>query len=139
MPSTQINYSLLTTLQTTPTPKPIYMLNLLRYKPTATYSSSHSHLAGTPCTGREAYFTRYRPAIQPLMPPNAVPIFIGAAISSIVGVEGERWDDVAIVRYESLESFKKMVESEDYKETAMPHRIAALEDWRLVLIDKLEG
>ncbi|KAF2189440.1 hypothetical protein K469DRAFT_700627 [Zopfia rhizophila CBS 207.26] len=140
MTSTLIDYTKLSSISTTFDPsKPIYMLNLLRYRPTATYLAEHSALAGEPCTGREAYFNRYRPALAPLMPPNAAPIFIGAAIAGIVSPHAEKWDVVAIVRYESLEGFKKMCESEEYKKTAMPHRLAALQDWRLILCDKLDG
>jgi hypothetical protein len=137
MPTTTlIDPKQLSSLLKTHDPKePIYMLNLLRYKPTATYSSFHSTLAGEPCTGREAYLQRYRAAIGPLMPPGAAAIFIGAAITELVAPDGENWDDVAIVRYETLEGFRGMVESEAYRETAAPHRLAALEDWRLVAMD----
>lgn len=48
----------------------------------------------------------------------------------------EKWDRAMIVRYENLEGFRKMVECREYKKMVEPHRLAGLEDWRLVLLDR---
>lgn len=82
--------------------------------------------------------TRYRASLQPLLPPNAAVFFMGEPITEVVVPKGEHWDVVAIIKYENLEGFKKMVECEEYKKTAEPHRLAALEDFRLIMLDKLE-
>jgi hypothetical protein len=44
---------------------------------------------------------------------------------------------VTVVRYESLKGFRDMVESKLYKDEVEPHRVAGLEEWRLVAIGGL--
>lgn len=111
--------------------KPIFMLNLWRFRPTALYGPEHAHLSSGPCIGREAT-ERYRAAIQSVLPPNALIHFVGDFEGMVAGPEGEKWDWVAIVRYESLKGFRDMVESAEYREEVEPHRIAGLEEWRLI-------
>jgi hypothetical protein len=52
----------------------------------------------------------------------------------VAGPDGEKWDLVTVVRYESLKGFRDMVESKLYKDEVEPHRVAGLEEWRLVAI-----
>lgn len=40
-------------------------------------------------------------------------------------------DTVALVRYPSVEVFRGLIADPAYLETAAPHRVAALADWRL--------
>jgi len=47
---------------------------------------------------------------------------------------GERWDWVAVVRYEILRDFRDMGVSEMYREEVEPHRVAGLEEWRVVAV-----
>lgn len=42
------------------------------------------------------------------------------------------------VRYENLRGFIEMVESKEYKEEVEPHRLAGLEEWRLICMDKFD-
>ncbi|OAL56620.1 hypothetical protein IQ07DRAFT_12685 [Pyrenochaeta sp. DS3sAY3a] len=116
--------------------KTIYMLNLWRFRDTASYLPEHAALAGEPCTGQEA-MARYRAAIQPCLPPNSEVFFIGNTITQVVAPREERWDLVAVIKYEAgLKGFKEMVESQVYKDTAEPHRLAGLEDFRLIMVDR---
>lgn len=138
MPCLPINHDKLDSLSTTYDPtKPIYMLNLWKYRPTAVYLPEDSALAGAPCSGREASL-RYRAAIGSVLPPNATVFFMSVAIAEVVAPKSETWDDVMIIRYESLEGFRTMVASEEYKKSVQPHRLAALDDFRLIMLDKLE-
>ncbi|KAJ4374140.1 hypothetical protein N0V83_002881 [Neocucurbitaria cava] len=138
MPCLPINYENLASASTTYDPsKPIYMLNLWKFKPTASYAPEHSALAGAPCTGKEA-LARYRAALRPLLPPNTAIFFASTPVTEVVAPKGETWDYAGINRYDSLEGFKKMVECEEYKKEAEPHRLAGLEDFRLIVLDKLE-
>lgn len=50
----------------------------------------------------------------------------------VVAPADEGWDDVAIVQYPSFAAFRAVIESEDYRTTAEPHRMAALDDMRLI-------
>ena len=82
--------------------------------------------------------TRYREGIRAVLPPNAAVHFTAVPVTNVVAPEGEKWDVVVIVKYENLEGFRKMVESEEYKRDVEPHRLAALEDFRLIMMDKVE-
>lgn len=61
---------------------------------------------------------QYRTVIQPLLSANASVHFTSKVLSSIVVPGGEKWDNVVIVRYETFEGFREMVESEVYKKDA---------------------
>ena len=111
--------------------KPIFMLNLWRFRPEANYAPEHVHLSSGPCTGYEAT-QRYRAAIHDVLPPNARIQFLGDCEGMVAGPEGEKWDLITVVRYESLQGFRDMVESQKYKDEVEPHRVAGLEEWRLV-------
>ncbi|KAF2266021.1 hypothetical protein CC78DRAFT_531893 [Lojkania enalia] len=138
MPCLPISYENLTAVSKTYDPaKPIYMLNLWKYNEKASYAPEHSALAGDPCSGREAA-SRYETALGPLLPPNAERYFMSTVVTEVVAPKGEIWDDAMLIKYESLEGFRKMVESQEYLEKAQPHRLAALGDFRLIMLDKLE-
>jgi hypothetical protein len=138
MPCLPISYSTLDSVSATCDPsKPIYMLNMWKFRENAAYAPEHSHLSPSPCTGREA-LDRYRAALYPLLPPNTRVEFKSIPIAHVIAPEGETWDFAAINRYETLDGFKKMVESKEYREGAMPHREAGLENMRLIMLEKLD-
>ncbi|KAF2869971.1 hypothetical protein BDV95DRAFT_93043 [Massariosphaeria phaeospora] len=163
-----LNYITISTLSTTiPATTPIYMLNLLRFRPTAVYGPDAPPAISSlpPVSGYAAYYTRYLPTVMPLMPAGAAPVFVGKPLANLVasaalvgdkqadgefgqhesegegegeGVAGVEWDAVAIVRYESFGDFKTMATSDVYRETAMPHRVAAVEAYKLVVCEELK-
>ena len=56
MPTTEISSeAVLTVMRSVPTAQPVFMLNLVRYRPQADYGG-RADVA--PCSGREAYLTR---------------------------------------------------------------------------------
>ena len=114
-----------------PKDTPIVMLNLLRWREQAEYSN-HPDLA--PCTGQEAFLHRYVPAFNEIAARvEGIGIFwLGAALARLVGPADEIWDTVALVRYPSFAAFRAVAESLDYKAKAQHHRLAALEDARLI-------
>lgn len=108
----------------------ICMLNMLRYRPQALYENGEP-----PCTGREAFHDRYVPAFRRLAAGKQISRrFIGAAFANIVAPEGERWDDVALNEYPDFATFRAVVDTDAYRREAQPHRIAALEDFRLIVV-----
>lgn len=138
MPCPPVNYDNLASISQTYDPaKPIYMLNMFKYKEKAIYLPEHASLAGAPCSGKDA-IGRYIAALQPLLPLNAARFFASRVLTEVLAPDGESWDDVVIVKYESLEGFKKMIESKEYVETAQPHKLAALDDVRLIMMDKVD-
>lgn len=126
---------------TYPPNKPVYMVNFLRYRSSATYTGNNSL---PQVSGREVYQTRYIPSLAPWVlqlgqsqdpaSPKAEVVLIGSAKGVLVGPE-EKWEDIGIVKYPSLEYFRDMVGSEKYQKESLPHRNAAIEDWRLVAVE----
>jgi hypothetical protein len=147
----------LATIAKTHTPdKPVFMLNLWRFYNIAQYGPEYAHLAGEECTGEEAIervglldFSRnppssiqqthlhrqYRTAIQSVLPANASVHLTSKVLAGVVAPASEKWDYMAVVRYESFEGFRKMVESEVYKRDVEGHRLAALREFRLVMLE----
>jgi hypothetical protein len=131
LPSTEINREGLdAAVATIPPGSPVFMVNLLRFRDQAAYGG-RTDLA--PCTGREAYFTRYLPAFNETAGPYGPTelVFGGNVAGSVVGPLDEAWDGIGLVRYPSIEVFQKLIADSAYLEKAEPHRVAALADWRL--------
>ncbi len=100
---------------------PVHMLNLLRFRADGR---------------REGYFGAYVGAFRAIAADLGIdgiePIWTGTVAGFVAGPQEEAWDTVLIVRYPSLRAFRSIVESERYREEALPHRLAAVVDWRLI-------
>jgi len=113
-----------------------YMLNMLRYNKEANYTDKEKYAS---CSGKEAYHQRYIPAFAEVSKGDNIQIFfVGSVLSELVAPPDELWDEIAIIQYPDYDVFLKVVESKEYLEIADPHRSAALNDWRLIAIAKLE-
>lgn len=109
---------------------PIAMLNLLRYRAEADYSS---HPGETPCSGREAYRRYAEGVIACLASVGGSILFAGGALATVIAPDDERWDDMLVVQYPSADALLTMIGSEAYRAIGH-HRTAALEDSRLVAL-----
>ncbi len=117
-----------------PPGQPVFMLNLLRYRAQAHYEDGFD---AAPCTGREAFLERYRPAFRRLAAGKPLaPMFSGPILTSLVGSAGERWDEAALNEYGDFATFRSIVDTETYRREVAPHRHAALEDFRLFALAK---
>jgi len=119
---------------------PVHMLNLLRYRAQAEYAQQTDV---PPCSGREAYFSRYVPAFARVAEQVApgerfMPIYLGTVQTPLVAPAGEAWDDIAIVEYPTFEVLQRIIGSREYKAEADPHRRAALADWRFYATTKVD-
>jgi hypothetical protein len=129
-------------LRAIPENTPIVMVNLLRYRQAAAYVGRAAP-AGVH-SGREAYFQGYIPAFQKLAEAlggeaaEMKPLYLGASVAGLVLPPEERWDDVGIISYPNIAAFRSIVASEAYAREAAPHRLAALEDWRLIATVPIE-
>lgn len=117
---------------------PIVVLNLLEFRETAEYPEGHADRGRS---GRSAYLERYLPAFAAIAAKstktNSIkPIFIGAVMTPLVAPEDESWDVVALVEYPDFEAFLTVADSDEYRDTAGPHRLAALKNWRLIVTEK---
>jgi len=113
-----------------PMDTPVTMLNLLRFREQAAYPEGSGH---APCSGREAYGRYSLLAEKRVRAVGGEPVFLAEAIGRFIGPEDERWDEVLLVRYPSMQAFLQMVANPDYRAETV-HRSAALEDSRLVVM-----
>lgn len=91
--------------------------------------------------GREAMLTRYLPAYMALDPDNSIKVVLYTnELATLVGAEksGKAWDDVVLVKYQSIEHFKTFITSKEYLETAMPHMLASVEERIFTVLEQQE-
>jgi hypothetical protein len=124
-----------------PKDTPILMLNLLRFRETAAYTNDSDLPVAS---GKDAYLHRYVPAFQSIaasVDETIQPFWFGAPVAHLIGPQdipglshaaAEEWHSAALIRYPSFQAFRDVTESERYEKEGMPHRLAALEDWRLI-------
>jgi uncharacterized protein (DUF1330 family) len=113
-----------------PADRPVYMVNLLRFRPQAEYPDGSDAAAGS---GQDAYLTRYLPAFTIAVKPygGSELVFAGLVVANLVGPVDDTWDAVGVVRYPNIKAFHDLVHDDRYLTTAEPHRRAALAGWRL--------
>jgi uncharacterized protein (DUF1330 family) len=101
--------------------RPVVMLNLVKYK---------ALVPDKGITGKEAYKEYMRQAMPFFKKAKAEVLFYGTPKHMLIGpVEEELWDDVLLVKYESVSDFMKMVKTKGYPSQL---RAAALDDSRLI-------
>ncbi len=113
-------------LKDLPKDKPVVMLNLLAFREQAAYDDDSE-----PCSGREAYARYSKQAIKHVAACGGEVVFMGAAQTPLVAPPDEKWDEMLLVRYPSIEAFVSMVMNPEYQAFAK-HRTAALEEARLI-------
>ncbi|GHB04460.1 DUF1330 domain-containing protein [Algimonas arctica] len=110
---------------------PIYMLNLLKFKQTSTYSE------GEQVSGAQAY-ARYAKAFGQMLRDQGLvgveTIFGGKVDRFLIGEGADAWDAVAIVRYPDKKSMFDAVSNETYRSFHF-HRKAGLEGQLLIACD----
>jgi uncharacterized protein (DUF1330 family) len=118
-------------MQTVTATTPVYIVSLLRYKEYADYGNA---AGSAPCSGREIYFHRYVRAFKEITANEQVEVFfLGRVQAALVAPEREQWDEVVIMQYPDLSSFRRITESVEYLAMAKPHRDAALDDCRIIV------
>ena len=113
----------------------VVMLNLLRFRPTADYSSAPALMPAAPISGEQAYRLYMDHTLPFLEASGGELLFYGRGGDFLIGPANEPWDAAMLVRQSSVASFLAFAANQDYL-AAMAHRTAALEDSRLLpLID----
>lgn len=115
-------------LEALPPDRPIVMLNLLRFREQASYAASRPEPS---CSGREAYRRYSGTAVKTLAAVGGHLLLGGTAGTPVIAPADERWDQVLLVRYPSSNAFLSMMAMPEYQ-AAVHHRMAALEDSRLI-------
>jgi len=92
---------------------PIWMVNLMKYKATATYDGVDGVDGCGPVSGREAD-DRYAP-VAILAAIGAEVVFVGDVETQLLGAE-PAWDRIGVVRYPSRRAFIEMQSRPDFQE-----------------------
>ncbi len=102
--------------------KPIYMVNLLKFKEKANYPDKRE----TDLTGEEAFAIYSEEVAGHLEKVGGKPIFGGEVERLMLGEVEDLWDKVAIAMYPSRKAMLQMINDPDYIASAQ-HRVAGLE------------
>ena len=98
---------------------PVLMLNLLRFR-----DKTH-------------YFEQYLPAFNKVAASLGIKgirvVLVSDVVANILALPEDKWDALAIVEYPDANAFKTIAESEAYQNIAEPHRLAALEELKLLM------
>ena len=101
---------------------PIYMVNLLKFKPMAEYGDGRD----TALTGRQAY-ELYGAGVSELIKEHGGSVTFAANVSRLMlGEVEDMWDEVAIAMYPSRQAMLEMMMSPSMQEIGQ-HRAAGLE------------
>ena len=114
----------------------LIMLNLLRLRDVADYSSYPDLAPDEPRTGREAYQIYIELTLPLLHETGGELMLLGDGGPWFIGPEQERWDVAMLVRQNSLQDFFAFAQHPEYQRI-LGHRTAALEDSRLLPLTDL--
>lgn len=101
--------------------RPIYMLNLLKFKAVAEYPDGRD----TDLSGAEAYGIYGAEVAAHLAKVGGAPVFSAQVERLMLGEVEELWDTVAIAMYPSRQAMMEMMMSPEYQASAV-HREAGL-------------
>ena len=101
--------------------KPIFMVNLLKFKKLAQYPDKRE----TNLTGQEAYAIYGKEVVEHLAKVGGKPIFGGNVERLMLGEVEDLWDQVAIAMYPSRKAMLEMISDPDYINSAQ-QRVAGL-------------
>ena len=109
----------------------VVMLNLLRFRQIADYSSAPELAPQSPITGEAAYRLYMEHTLPHLRQSGGEVLFYGRGGPFLIGPSDERWDAALLVRQSSVAAFIDFASNEAYL-AGIGHRRAALEDSRLL-------
>lgn len=111
---------------------PLFMLNLLRFRPVADYAHAPHLAPPAPISGAEAYALYMRLCEPRLKARGDEVTLLGRCAPYLIGPPEERWDAVLIIRRPNFASMIGGMADDDYPARIAPHRTAALADSRLL-------
>jgi uncharacterized protein (DUF1330 family) len=118
-------------LRNDPSPEPIVMLNLLKFRAKAMYPDGRK----TDLTGAQAYGI-YADAMRQVVERGGGKfLFAGDAKYLVIGAVENLWDIAALVQYPSAAEFVKIATSAEVAEIGV-HRAAGLEGQLLICVSQ---
>jgi uncharacterized protein (DUF1330 family) len=91
---------------------PVYLLNLLRFKPDGGRERYEAYLAAADGAARRF---------------GAELVYFGDAGPALIGEAGQEWDSVVISRYPSRQAFADLIRGPEYQAVAHLHHEALIE------------
>lgn len=119
-------------------PGPIVMLNLLRFRQQADYTAAPQLATSTSISGEEAYRVYIETALPILLKQGGEIIFRAKGGNYLIGPGAESWDEVLLIRYPGIHSFKGFITDPGYIDI-VGHRTAALAESRLLPMTGANG
>ena len=110
---------------------PVVMLNLLRFHEFADYSETPELAPLVAISGKEAYQLYIKHTIPHLLKSGGEILLLGKAGAFLIGPESEQWDEVMLIKQNSVADFMVFASNLEYM-MGVGHRTAALEDSRLL-------
>ena len=108
----------------------IYMINLLKFRDTVEEGLGVDGRKGQSHVWMNKYGAGVN-AVAERLDTGLEVIFLNDAHATMLGLPGEEWDLIAIVRYETRANFIQMIEDEEYQRV-MKYRNGSLENSRLI-------
>lgn len=109
----------------------IVLLNLLKFKEIADYTSHGNIKPTVEITGEEAYRLYLESTIPELEKVGSRILYYGKSGRFLIGPQHPKWDAILLVEHASVTKFMEFSQSKGYLKNA-GHRTAALEDSRLL-------
>ena len=113
----------------------VVMLNLLRFRAIADYSTTPELAPDRPITGEAAYRLYMNHTVPYLEKSGGRLLFYGRGGDFLIGPDNERWDAAMLVEQSSPAAFLAFASDEEYL-SGIGHRTAALEDSRLLPLEE---
>ena len=112
----------------------VVMLNLLKFKKVADYTTFPNLTPDTEISGEEAYQLYMQHTLPFLKEAGGEVLFEGKGGSFLIGPDHEYWDKVLLVKHKSVRVFMQFAQNKEYLK-GIGHRSAALADSRLLPIE----
>jgi len=111
---------------------PVVMVNLLTFRESPLYPNDFTDRKPS---SRAAYYEGYAGAFAQIAARLGITyelVHAGRHLLTLVPREPQSWDDIVIVRYQSLSDLRRITETEDYARHALPHRLAGIAGWQFI-------
>lgn len=115
----------------------VVMLNLLRFRSIADYSTAPQLAPDRPISGEAAYKLYMRHTMPHLEKSGGRLLYYGRGGPFLIGPSDERWDAAMLVEQSSATAFMAFATNTDYL-SGIGHRTAALEDSRLLPLEEID-
>ncbi len=114
---------------------PVIMLNLLKFKTQADYTTFENLKPEGIISGYEAYKLYLKHTLPYLKEAGGEILFQGTGGPFLIGPENESWDYVLLVKHKDVSTFLNFAQNKEYLK-GIGHRTAALDDSRLLPIEE---